>query len=73
MKTSFLLILAILPLACKLLYFKNGPFPASLSFIFGLFQTNINPILQQIDVKNVHPVFCAQIQTHDLQNMSLLR
>ena len=31
--------------------FKNGPSPASFSFIFGLFQTNINTILQQINVK----------------------
>ena len=32
-------------------FFKNGPSPASFSFIFGLFQTNINTILQQINVK----------------------
>ena len=31
--------------------FLNGPSPASFSFIFGLFQTNINTILQQINVK----------------------
>ena len=30
---------------------ENGPSPASFSFIFGLFQTNINTILQQINVK----------------------
>ena len=30
---------------------KNGPSPASFSFIFGLSQTNINTILQQINVK----------------------
>ena len=33
---------------------KNGPSPASFSFIFGLFQANINTILQQINVKYVH-------------------
>ena len=33
-------------------------------FIFGLFQTNINTILQQINVKNVHPVYGAGIRTH---------
>ena len=31
--------------------FLNGPSPASFSFIFGLFQTNINTILEQINVK----------------------
>ena len=52
--------------------FKNGQSPASFSFIFGLFQTNINAILQQINVKKVHPVYATGIQTHDLQNVSLL-
>ena len=28
--------------------------------------------LQQINVKNVHPVYSARIPTHDLWNMSLL-
>jgi len=32
-------------------FLKNGPSPVSFSFIFGLFQTNINKILQQINVK----------------------
>ena len=41
-------------------------------FIFGLFQTNINTILQQINVKNVHPVYGNGIRTHDLLYMSLL-
>ena len=45
---------------------------ASYSFIFGLFQTNINTILLQINVKNVHPVYGTGIQTHNLQNISLL-
>ena len=31
--------------------FLNGPFPASFSFILSPFQTNINTILQQINVK----------------------
>ena len=30
------------------------------------------PFLQQINVKNVHPVFGAEIRTHNLRNMSLL-
>ena len=29
-------------------------------------------LLQQINLKNVHPVYGAGIQTHDHQNMSLL-
>ena len=33
------------------LFFKKWANPASLSFIFGLFQTNINKFLQQINVK----------------------
>ena len=32
-------------------FFLNGPSPASFSFIFGIFQTNLNKILQQINVK----------------------
>ena len=38
------------------------------SFILS-FQTN-NTIFQQINVKNVHPVYGAGIRTHDLSNMS---
>ena len=32
-------------------FFKNGPSPASFLFILGHFQTNINTILQKINVK----------------------
>ena len=39
------------------------------SFIFGLFNQTF---LQQIYVKNVHPVYGAGIWTHNLQNKSLL-
>ena len=35
--------------------------------LFGLFQANINTILQQINVKNVHPVYGTGIRTHDLK------
>ena len=45
---------------------------ASFSFIFGLFQAKIITILQQINVKIVHPMYGAGIQTHDLRNTSLL-
>ena len=54
------------------MYFKkNGPTPASFSFIFGIFQTN-NTILQQIYVKNVHSAYGPGIQTHDFVNMCRL-
>ena len=43
-----------------------------LSFIFGLFKQASLQILQQINVKNVNPVYSAGILTHNLQNMSLL-
>ena len=51
---------------------KNGPNPASLSFIFGLFKQTSLQILQQIYVKSVHPVYGAGIWTHDLRDMSRL-
>ena len=43
-----------------------------LSFIFGLFKQTSLQILQNINVKNVHPVYSARIWTHNLRNMSLL-
>ena len=52
---------------------KNGPPPASFSFIFGPSQTN-NTIFttNQREKRIVHPVSGAGIQTHDLWNVSLL-
>ena len=47
---------------------KNGPTPASFSFIFGLFKQTLQ-FLQY--VKNVHPVYGDGIRTHDLRNVSL--
>ena len=45
--------------------------PSLASFLFILsFQTQ--QFLQQIYVKNVHPVYGARIWTHDPQNTSLL-
>ena len=38
---------------------------------FRLFKYKLQ-FLQQINVKYLHPVFSAEIQTHDLRNMSLL-
>ena len=54
----------------KLNYFLNRPTPASFSFIFGLPKQTLQ-FLQQINVKNVHPVYGAGIRTHNLQNVSL--
>ena len=52
--------------------FFKWAIPGLFSFVFGLLQTNINTILQQINVKIVHQVHGAGIQTNNLQNMSLL-
>ena len=41
------------------------PWPL-LSIIFGLFKQTSLQILQQIYVKNVHPVYGARIRTQDL-------
>ena len=46
--------------------------PTSASFIFGLFKQTSLQILLQINVKKVHPVYGAGIQTYNLRNMSLL-
>ena len=43
-----------------------------LSFIFGLLNQTSLQFLQQIYVRNIHPVYGAGIRTHDLQNTSLL-
>ena len=45
--------------------------PRDLVVYFRLFK-QILQFLQQINVKNVHPVYSAGIQTHNLWNMSLL-
>ena len=52
-------------------FFLNGPTPAFFSFIFGFFKQTLQ-FLQQIGMwKNVHPVYGAGIQTHDLWDVSL--
>ena len=43
-----------------------------LFFIYFRFFKQTSQILQQIKVKNVHPVCGAGIRTKDLQNTSLL-
>ena len=50
---------------------KNGPSPASLSFIFVISNKQYN-FFQQINVENVHPIYGAGIRTHNLWNMNLL-
>ena len=52
-------------------FVKNGPIPASFLFISSLFKQTIQ-FLQQINVKKVHPIYGAGIQTHNLFNMSHL-
>ena len=54
---------------CSMLCLKNEPTRPLFSFIFGFFKQTIQ-FLQQINVKNVHPVYGAGIQTHYLWNMS---
>ena len=51
-------------------FFKKWANPASFLFIFGLFKQTLQ-FLQQIYVKNVHPVYGARIRTYDLRNVSL--
>ena len=43
----------------------NGPTPAYLIHLFSCLKSN-NPILQQINMKNVHPVSDAGFRTHIL-------
>ena len=53
---------------CRLFLKMGHP---GLFFVFRLFKQTIQ-FLQQINVKNIHPVYRAGIQTQDLRNMSLL-
>ena len=46
--------------------------PWPLFCLFLVFSNKYYKFVQQIYVKNVHPVYCAGIRTHDLRNMSLL-
>ena len=58
-----------LPKCC---FFKMGQSRPLFLFIFGLFKQTLLQFLQQINVKNVHPVSGAGIQTHNLLITSLL-
>ena len=55
-------------------FFKKWAITGIFSFIFGLFQTNINTILQQIYVKMSiqYTVYSAGIRTHNLEIASRL-
>ena len=58
---------------CLLFFFKkNGPSPASFSFIFGLFKQTSIQFYNKLMWKNVHPVYGAGIWTHYLQTVILL-
>ena len=50
-------------------YLKLGQPRPIIVFIFGFFEQTIQ-FLQQINVKNVYPVYGAGIRTHDLSSMS---
>ena len=43
---------------------KNGPSSITFAFIFGFFKQTMRN-LQQINVKNVHPVSGTGIRTHN--------
>ena len=50
------------------LFFENGPFPASCSFIYTIYYN----LYKKINVKNIHPVYGAGFRTHDLQDIRIL-
>ena len=50
--------------------FYKGAFVATVSFIFSLFKQRYN-LYSEIMWKNVHPVDCGGIHTHNFKNMSL--
>ena len=51
-------------------FLKNGPTLASFSFIFSLFKQTLQ-FYNKYMWKNVHPLNCAGIRTHDLRIVSL--
>ena len=52
---------------------KNGPTPASFSFIFGLFKQTLQLfVTNKCEKCQIHPVYGAWIRTHDLSIMSCL-
>ena len=59
------------PQVPRFFFKKNGPTPASFSFIFGLFNQTLLQFLQQIYVEKCPSSIGAGIWTHDLRNVSL--
>ena len=53
-------------------FYKNRPSPASFSFRYVRIFKQTLQFLHQINVKNVHPVYGAGIQIHNLWNMSII-
>ena len=51
-------------------FFKKMGQPRPLFRLFSVFFKQTMQFLQQINVKHVHPVYGAGIQTHNLSNMS---
>ena len=64
-------ILGLIEPEIKKNFFKKWTLLGLFLFIFVFFKQTLQ-FLQQINVKNVHPVHGAGIRTHDLQNTSLL-
>ena len=55
----------------RVIFKKKWANPSLFFIYFRLFKHTFQ-FLQQINVKNVHPLFCAGIWTHNLWNRSLL-
>ena len=62
----------MLRIGSELIFLKMGQSRPLFLFIFGLFKQTLLQFLQQINVKNVHPVSSAGIRTHNLLITSLL-
>ena len=46
--------------------------PRPLFHLFPVFSKQTLQLLQQINVKNAHPVYCPRIRTQNLQTLSVL-
>ena len=78
LRDALLLLMVVNRFEAYKLYFLNGHLflflnghPSLFSVYFCLSKQSLQ-LLQQLYVKNVHPVNNAGIQTHNHQNMSLL-
>ena len=59
-------------LQAMVFFHKKWANPGLFFVYFQSFQTNITNFYNKYMWKNVHPVYGAGIQTHDLRNVSLL-